>query len=411
MGWREELGSVTLPDGREVVAGSFRGVVFRTVGGELRGGRRNVVNEFPGRDDAYTDDLGRRVRRYPVEAYVIGDDYLAQRDAVMEAFETKGPGELMHPRYGIRWVALDGEVVLRETLDKGGMATITATFVEHGPNAFPKATGNTIGKVEATTNEADDATQDAFAEDFSVAGASVLATQAVKQLSTAVAGILETARQATSVEGLTNIVGQVGGLSGNLAELVRTPVVLVESLRSIYASLVQDVARPLTAFYELQWVFESNQRAASAALPGSTRARTLSNDMAGAALQRRLALSNQARTLTVALADTDVVTTSDQATALRDALVRQSDIELETYDPPIEVASSLSQMRAAVVRDVGARAEFLLQRSTYTPKSVQPALVLAHRIYQDATRAEELVTRNDVRHPAFMPARALEILK
>ena len=411
MAWRDELGSVTLDDGRELVAGSFRGVVFRTVGGEVRVGRRNAVTEFPGRDDPFTQDIGRRGRRYPVEAYVIGANYLAERDLVIKAFETKGPGELIHPRYGVRQVALEGEATIKETLDKGGMAVITVTFVEHGANTFPSAVGNTISKVEATTNAADDATQEAFAEEFSVAGPSVLAEQAIKGLSTKVAGILKTAQQVTSVDGLTGIVGQVGGLSGNLSALIRTPVALVQGLRSIYATLVQDVARPLTAFYELQWVFSSNLRTAVTAMPGSTRARSLVNNMASADLQRRLALSNQARVLAVAIADTDTVTTSDQATGLRDALVRQIDTELEDYDPPMEVADALVQMRAAVVRDVAARAEFLMQRSTYTPKTVLPALVLAHRIYQDATRADELVDRNDVRNPAFIPVRALEILQ
>jgi prophage DNA circulation protein len=37
--------------------------------------------------------------------------------------------------------------------------------------------------------------------------------------------------------------------------------------------------------------------------------------------------------------------------------------------------------------------------------------VLAHRIYQDATRSDELVARNGVAHPAFMPARPLEVLR
>jgi prophage DNA circulation protein len=114
--------------------------------------------------------------------------------------------------------------------------------------------------------------------------------------------------------------------------------------------------------------------------------------------------------LVVALAQVDVVATSEQAVALRDALVAQIDVELEVNDPPAEVATALTQMRAAVVRDVAARAEFLLKRASYTPKTVLPALVLAHRIYQDANRADELVARNDVSHPAFVPARPLEIL-
>jgi prophage DNA circulation protein len=411
MAWRDKMGKVTLPDGRELVAGSFRGVPFRTAPAELRVGRRNVVNEYPGRDTPYVDDLGRRARRFVVEAFVIGDNYFDERDRLIEAFEAYGSGELIHPRYGVRNVSVDGDASIKESHEFGGMARISVTFVEDGENTFPSAVGNTVARVEAATNAMDEATQADFAEQFSVAGPSVLATQALKGLNAAVADLLKTAQQVTSVEVLTSVMGPVGLLSSNLANLIRTPVVLVQSLRSIYATLVQDVNRPLNAFFELQWVFDGKQRTAATAMPGSTRARSLVNQMASADLHRRLSLSNQARLLTVALANTDGVVTSDQATLLRDALVKQIDLELEAYDPPAAVALALSDMRAAVVRDVAARAEFLQQRSTYTPKAVLPALVLAHRIYQDATRADELVTRNDVRHPAFMPVRALEILK
>lgn len=411
MAWRDEMGRVTLPDGRVLVAGSFRGVPFRTVDAEIKVGRRNVVNEYPQRDLPYVDDLGRKARRFVVEAYVIGDNYRAERDALIEAFEGKGSGELNHPRYGLRKVSLDGDVSMKESPERGGMARISVTFVEDSSNTFPKAVENTVAQVETAANAADDATEAAFGKEFSVEGMSVLADQALKGMTSTVAGLLQTVRQVTSVGGLAKIVGLVGGLTGNLAGLIRTPVVLVQGLRSIYAQLVQELERPLSALAELQYVFFANTRSPSVALGGSTRARSLANDTARADLQRRLALTNQARVLAVAIANTDVTATSAQATALRDSLVAQIDMELEVNDPPAEVAKALTRVRAAVVRDVAARSELLLSRSTYTPQAVLPAVVLAHRIYQDATRADELVGRNGVKHPAFVPARPLEVLR
>lgn len=466
MGWRDQLSSVTLPDGRVLVAGSFRGVTFRTVDAEIKVGRRNQVNEYPQRDAPYVDDLGRRARRYVVDAYLIGDNCLTERDALIKAFETKGSGELIHPRYGAVKVSIDGEVGFKETPDKGGFVRISVTFVEDTSNNFPKATEDTVSQVESTTNAADEAIEVAFAEEFSVAGASVLASQAMdglKGLKASVSGLLSMAQQVTSVEGLGTIVRQVGGLTGALAELIRAPVVLVQGLRSIYAQLVQHVRLPLQAIAELQSVFLANERSPSVALAGSTRARSLANDTARVDLQRRLSLTNQARLLTVAIPtrpnvgaanqsrrataaaapartssvvagisgiatsaqaiaaaqrrpadvtqDVGVVTTSAQAVALRDALVAQIDAELETNDPPAEVARALQAVRTAVIRDVAKRSEFLLQRSTYTPATMLPAVVLAHRIYQDATRADELAERNAVRHPAFVPARPLEVLR
>lgn len=409
--WRNEMGQVTLPDGRKLVAGSFRGVPFRTVDAEMRVGRRNVVNEYPQRDLPYVDDLGRRARRFVVEAYVIGDGYRAERDALIAAFEGKGSGELSHPRYGLRKVSVDGDVSIKETPERGGMARISVTFVEDTSNTFPAAAQDTVAKVESTTNAADAAIEAAFSDAFSVDGMSVLATDALKGMTAKVNGLLQLARRVTSVAGLAAIVRQVGLLSSSLTALIRTPAVLVQSLRSMYAQLVQEVERPLSALAELQSVFFANARPPGTARAGSTRALGLANDTAQSDLQRRLALTNQARLLAVALTSADVVATSAQATALRDVLVAQIDIELEVNDPPTAVARALTNVRAAVVRDVAARSEFLLRRASYTPQAVLPALVLAHRIYQDAWRADELAARNGVPNPAFMPVRPLEILR
>ena len=409
--WRDEMGHVTLPNGRVLVAGTFRGVPFRTVDAEMRVGRRNVVNEYPQRDLPYVDDLGRRARRFVVEAYVIGEGYRAERDALIEAFEGKGSGELIHPRYGLRKVSVDGDVSIKETPERGGMARISVTFVEDTSNLFPSAAENTVAKVESTTNAADAATEAAFADDFSVDGMSVLAADALKGMTAKVNGLVQMARRVTSVAGLAAIVRQAGLLSDSITALIRIPVVLVQSLRSIYAQVVQEVEQPLSALAELQSVFATNTQPSGTARAGSTRARGLANDVAQSDLQRRLALTNQARLLAVAMSNTDVIATSDQATALRDALVAQIDIELEVNDPPAAVARALTNVRAAVVRDVAVRSEFLLSRAIYTPQAVLPALALAHRIYQDARRADELAARNGVPHPAFMPARPLEILR
>ena len=49
--------------------------------------------------------------------------------------------------------------------------------------------------------------------------------------------------------------------------------------------------------------------------------------------------------------------------------------------------------------------------ASYTPQATLPALVIAHRLYGDATRADEVCVRNNVRHPgALRGGMALEVL-
>ena len=51
---------------------SFRGVPFEVESVSFSGGRRVAVYEMPGRDQAVTEDLGRKPRIAPFAAYVIG---------------------------------------------------------------------------------------------------------------------------------------------------------------------------------------------------------------------------------------------------------------------------------------------------------------------------------------------------
>lgn len=414
MAWREQLRT----------GASFRGVQFSTVSAELSVGRRNVVHEFPLRDDVVVEDLGRSSRNIQVDAYVVGEDYLDDRDALLDALEAPGAGELVHPRYGVLNVAVVGVAAVRESSREGGIAHFSITFVLAGSNVFPKTRDNTANGVADAADRADQAAEDAYAAEAVTDGPQVMADEGVAGFKSRLTAVLAMARQATDTTVLADLVRGVASITGGLTALIRTPVVLVQRLASLQQQLAAAINRPLWAFQELQSLFETDRRTNVTARPGSTRAKLVANDQARRDLSRRMALPQQARMLAVAItAGTNAVasglqlepgvgvTTAPLALALRDALLLQLDAELEGTDPPAAVVRALSDLRAAVVRDVAMRAEFLRQRSTFPTQALLPALVLAHRIYQDADRADELVARNAVAHPLFVPAGELEVLQ
>lgn len=409
MAWRDELGIVTLANGQQLVGGSFRGVTFRTVGAEIKVGRRNVVNEYPQRDTPYVDDLGRRARRFVVDCHVIGDNYLVERDALIAALETKGPGELVHPRYGSRWVSVEGEVSLKESPEQGGMARVSVTFVEDGGNAFPSAANDTLAEVEMAANAADDAAQADFLLQPEVTSG-VLLSDALDEFSASLAAIKDLTSRVANVQALADVAELVSSTLVQLNSLITTPLALAETFRQTYTAVINGLTRPLTALSAMEEIGLANSRLRSVPVPGTSQALRVATANARAALQRRLLLSSQSRTLVLALANSSVVATRDQAVALRNTLMTQMDVEIEENDPPIEYARALTKLRLAVVRDVSARGEQLKRRAVYKPQTVLPAVVLAYRVYQDAGRADELVARNGVRHPAFVPARQLETL-
>jgi len=55
------------------------------------------------------------------------------------------------------------------------------------------------------------------------------------------------------------------------------------------------------------------------------------------------------------------------------------------------------------LQDLALRAQQLPQLVGYARPSPPAALALAYRLYQDATRAMQLVALNDAPHPLFMP--------
>src|SRR4051812_2658899 len=79
---------------------SFRGVVFQIDAADGEFGRRKVTHEYPQRDVPYTEDLGRRGRRFTITGYLVGGDYQTTRDELIEASEEEGAGELIHPYMG-----------------------------------------------------------------------------------------------------------------------------------------------------------------------------------------------------------------------------------------------------------------------------------------------------------------------
>ena len=115
---------------------------------------------------------------------------------------------------------------------------------------------------------------------------------------------------------------------------------------------------------------------------------------------RRLVLVEDVRAVSAV-----VFQSRDQANAERARLVDAFDTAiLEASDlGELEVARALTAALGAAVRDIEARGRPLGRIVTYRFPEPMPSLVLAHRLYADAGRADEIAAMNTVRHPAFMP--------
>lgn len=133
---------------------SFRGAEFKVEVSGQAGGRRNALHEFPKRDVPFAEDMGRKARHWPVTAYIIGPDYTAGRDALIEACEQEGPGTLVHPTLGTVQVNCD-VYATQELRERGGICIFELGFVEAGSPASDAITADSQSQVGTAATNSD----------------------------------------------------------------------------------------------------------------------------------------------------------------------------------------------------------------------------------------------------------------
>lgn len=168
---------------------SFRAVPFAITDVGLSSGRRSATHEYPQRDEAYIEDLGRRTRKFSVSAFVVEPNYLDKRNQLIQALEARGPGTLIHPWYGERTVSVESFSV-QEGSSSGGVASFTINFVESGIATFPTGETDTQGQVNIAAEESRVQIRENFMDRFSIVRQpDFLTSDATRVLSEGVASI------------------------------------------------------------------------------------------------------------------------------------------------------------------------------------------------------------------------------
>jgi prophage DNA circulation protein len=380
--------------------GSFRGVPFVTESHDHALGRRLATHEYPMREVPYTEDLGRKAREFTLELFVIGDDYMAQRDRLREALEKSGPGELVHPYLGTQTVCVR-EGHLRETMREGRMARFSVTFVEAGLEIAPDTKKDTAWGVGKASDALTKAGKEDFAEKFRISGPARLLSGAKAGIDKVLGGIKDTVgaplgELKSSQDILASLFGMPSGLAGWLTDELS----ILGSLAPVEgASLASGLASQTlpTASATL-----STPQTATATT--AVQAQSQVNLAAVDNLVQQTAVAEAARASAQA-----TYTSADEALAVRETLCEAMDTVAARSSDRVYVC--IADLRAAVVLDLGTRAAQLPRLSSYPLPATTPAVVVAHMVHGDATREAEIVARNRVRHPGAVPGgTTLEVL-
>lgn len=397
---------------------SYRGVAFFVESHDAKFGRRQVTHEFAGRDEPYTEDLGRRAREFSVDAYLVGDDYPQLRDQLIRAGETSGEGELVHPYLGNMQVVCTGMTV-RENRDEGRMCRVQLTFVEAGQAVFPSNLADAVRSVSGAANLVSSAAGGGFMARFLTKG---FPSFVVDSAAARVAGLSDfltklPVNPLSEAQAVATFFDRAAALAKNALHLVTSPstlvsevVGLVGSIRDVFGDRADSVLRSLRMDNDIRYSGPTNT---------PSRRQQQANQDALAALVRRAALAEEAKVAVIRAEEsavavgaqsvdgavatgTGLFVTREDAIAVRDELTTAIDVESEDPTTTTDEFQALSKMRAELVRGVPSPELRLPQVATVTPTATLPSLVVSYQIYATAGRAVEIAERNGSRHPGFL---------
>lgn len=409
---------------KSLLPASFSGVKFWVDKASVPVGRKGMLHEYPQRDEAFFESLGRQAQTHELSGFIVGPDCFEQRDRLLEAL-ARGSGELLHPWLGRMQVKV-GECTLTHERAAGGVASFSLKFHPDIPLKFPTARANTGQQLQQASQSLLDSALARYHAAMST----------VDRVRINLIGLR------SRLSGVYNLINQqfrpVLATFNNLGALVQSVVNAPRALGALFGNYFREMsgavgAQGTSAGRGYRAVLASATQQAEAAAQvdsqppanGKDTSRTaqavadLLQDallVQAALLIAQIPASGRASVLreTPSLAEQsaqpvqrDEVPVADDVLALRDLLdevIWQASLKADATH-----YQALSLLRQHLVAHLNAVAASGVRLLSLTPEQPLPALVLAYRRFADATRVGEIVQRNRIRHPGFVPPAPLQV--
>lgn len=386
--------------------GTKRFIDFEWVSASHEGGRRVPIVSFLGRDDPGHQDIGENPATYSIEALVSGVDWLDRLQKLEDELRRPGVKTLLHPMKRtvdvriIRW-----RWTQRSNIEQSSTVSIEFVRIEDEfpvVQDVPEVSAKQVATAQAAV-ETDAGSRwnlqnpiDTFAKaavsKLRAANTALLTTKgrinaqfavvdqlafAIQDLDDSLTSLLNAPKEIAGR--FSNLAIQVFGLveTGTTSERQSAPRLIVEAVRDIAQFGSDDSDRLLT----------TPQR-----IDHDDTMRAINDDI------RAFALIGAAQALSLVEYDSAATAAdvrSDMAD-LFDGVLESSEMTAEAYEALSELFASLSLFLTDRVQNLPAV-------TTYTPPETTSATLIAHELYGDATRSEDIVNRNNIPCPNFVP--------
>lgn len=403
---------------------SFRGAGFFVDSDVGKYGRRIVTHEYPMRDDPFHEDMGRSTRTFNVQGYLYGPTAVILKDAIVAAAEARGSGILVLPAEApfparcillsvtrskdrLGWFDLSFEfrregvssiapvaVAVFERLLSSTLHDATAAIADSydaafvGADTLPFVAENASGRIQAFADQA------AFAAGAQgldpIAAADV--TQAAVSLTASADLLVSPVPRFTPgfVPGSTFQSGPQGGVSAS--EVVRRVGAIFDRLvNNMPPAVAVSALRPFTTFSVAEAPAKSTS---NSDIADETNARLFNGTV------RQLGLIAWAQ----ALSAYDF-TTRTAAIQARADVAEAFNREIETLGTNIVAILTVQAARDLIVKAIIEQITTLAPIIIVEAGATMPSLYWANRLYGDPLRAQELIDRNAVSNPSFMPTK------
>lgn len=380
----------------------YKGQEFYLAANTFDGGRRLVVQSFPGSDKHSTEDMGRLPRRFSIPGYFVGEDCYDKLTSIIAIAEDGRPGEFYHPIYGALWVRCESFSVA-DTPKEGNTCGFNLSIIEDsGEVEFKQRQFLSFSDVRRERMQSNTVSQKRFGSN-----SPAIITQTMNKIAAAQNEVNSLTERFNSYRSTINAVGEfkskVDTLRGSAIGLIYTPAILASDISSIlnYGTFKDS----------LESVKISSRSALNHFREITAFADTLDLSLFDPTVFAQMIRLFYFRTAIFAAAACccDIPYQSrTEAEVVRDYLLRNLDLLIE-IDNDAQTINHAYSMKIAVAGSLQQLIISLPYLSEYNPTGSLPAAIIAYQVYGKTLKEQDIVARNKIVHPGFVTD-AVEVL-
>lgn len=390
---------------------SFRGVKFFVLRAEETGGRAIVNHEFAERDEPYVEDMGKVGYGFPLVAHVIGDDYLEQKENLVAALIKKGPGVLIHPYIG-RMKVNSGPYSIIETVGDQRHAIVNLNFFESGEYLYPIILIDIKADLLTSVTDSLSALDEMVQAALDIAKMPGALVDAVGDLVGFVGDVFD--RITAPFEALADIAAELSysirTLKADVNDLLAAPGELVDRLNEAFDLVAGALTSPedrVAAYKDLLTVGNDFETP------------TVNTDTMEQHKKNVDSIRDYVQTAAITHICKHVIDVDfeslEAAETEREFIVDYIEEKLLDEETSIEVSDdtyqALRDMIANIVQALPDENSELPTVIEYVPRESMPSLLIAYEVFQDPGKEQDIIDRNDIEHPGFVPGgETLELL-